>query len=144
MKRRFASALPLAALLAASLAAPATAAVINGTSGPDVLVGTAQADTMRGYGGADKIYGKAGADWINTGKDLKKDVVYAGAGNDRIFLRVYDHVYAGAGNDTLRVLKMTFTFGTRISCGPGHDTLVMPYGWSVGRPPGCEHVVENP
>ncbi len=162
MRSRLMCAWSIAALLTVSLAAPTAAATINGTNGPDVLNGTANADTIHGYAGSDRIYGHGGrdslyagrgadkvsggarADRIYTGKDLKRDLVYGGPGPDRIYARAFDWVYAGSGNDTIRIVQMTFNMQTQIRCGPGYDTLIMPYGWSIGRPPGCERVIENP
>jgi Ca2+-binding RTX toxin-like protein len=118
--------LPVAALLAVSLAAPVAAAVIHGTSGPDMLVGTAKADTIRGYGGADRIYGKAGADRLFAGYDSKRDRVYGGLGNDRINIWLADTAYAGRGNDVVRLNSGTKWAMTYIYCGPGYDRLYVP------------------
>jgi Ca2+-binding RTX toxin-like protein len=159
MNRRLTRALPVAALLAAGLAAPATAAVINGTSGPDVLVGTAGADTIRGFGGADRIYGKAGRDALYPGRG--RDRVYGGRGADRIFAsgndwkvdRLYggrgpDHIYAsfdivsaGYGNDVIEVFGRRLGMAiAEVDCGPGHDTLIT-HGHPFVNRNDCEHVI---
>lgn len=126
--RRSIQALPAAVLVMVSLAAPAAAAVINGTSGPDVLVGTARADTIHGFGGADRIY---------AGNDSRRDLLYGGPGNDLIFARFGDRVYAGRGNDVVRVRPAAWQHAY-VDCGPGYDHL---YGstWLVGHR-GCEKV----
>lgn len=136
MKSRLGRALPVAALLAVSIAAPAAAAVIDGTSGPDVLVGTANEETMRGFGGADKIYGKGGADRIYGGHDSKKDLLYGGPGNDVIYARFGDRVYAGRGNDVVRVRGAAWKW-TIVNCGPGYDRITGNNPWLVGWS-GCE------
>ncbi|HET8562075.1 MAG TPA: hypothetical protein VFL69_16265 [Marmoricola sp.] len=127
MNKRLVRTLPVAGLLVIGLAGPATAAVINGTDGPDVLVGTSHADTIRGYGGADKIYGEGGGDRIYTGKDRKRDRVWAGPGADRIHARTADYIHAGAGNDVIRLTNVKMMATTIIWCGPGRDRV---YGLS--------------
>lgn len=79
MATRLIRVLPLAALLTAGLAAPATAAVINGTGGPDVLAGTAKADTIRGFGGADRIRADR-ATRVPGGPRMPKPRVRSGSG----------------------------------------------------------------
>lgn len=158
MTTRLIRAMPVAVLLTASLAAPAAAAVINGTNGPDVLVGTAKADTIRGYAGndtlrgstgADRLYGGSGADRLYPGKDSKTDVLRGGPGPDRINARIgpkgvgRDYAYAGYGNDRVRIVN---TYGWAfpfVNCGPGEDTVVLPSGFDT-TPAGCEHVVSAP
>lgn len=158
MGNRLTRALPVAALLTASLAAPAAAGVIDGTSGPDVLVGTRGADTIRGYGGndvlrgrrgADHLYGGRGADRIYAGKDHRPDMVYGRAGNDRIYVDVFDTVYAGRGNDVIIPKITSMSAYLRINCGPGDDRILTGSMWGiqlipkpkVGNPTGnCEHI----
>lgn len=139
----FVHALPLAALMAVTLAPPAMADVINGTEGPDELVGTAQADTIRGFGGndilrgrrgGDRLYGGPGADQLYPGLDSKGDVLYGGAGPDRIRARDRDTVYAGRGNDTIRVSGV----GITVWCGPGEDRVINAEAFIKLR--GCEIV----
>jgi hypothetical protein len=153
MTRRLFRALPVAALLLAGLTAPATAAVIEGTDGPDVLVGTSKADTISGYegddvlrgkAGADRLYGGAGADRLYPGNDAKVDVMRGGPGPDRINARVarqrgQDRVFAGKGDDTVRLIEVWGWYTPRVDCGPGEDTLVVPYRFIPSE--GCEHVV---
>jgi hypothetical protein len=152
-------ALPAAALLLTGLAGPAVAEVVDGTKGPDVLYGTAGADTIRGYKGADtllaragddtlhgglgadRIYGRRGADRILPGDDARKDVLHGGPGPDRIDARTVDVVYAEDGNDTVRVLEVVpWAAYPEVHCGPGVDTLVLPYGVDYGPHLDCEHV----
>ncbi|MGN6130383.1 MAG: hypothetical protein ACTHOK_08590 [Nocardioidaceae bacterium] len=127
MSKRLTGALAGAALISVGLAAPAAAAVINGTSGPDVLIGTTKADAIRGYAGADRIYAKAGGDTVYTGKDRKRDQVWAGPGADRIHGRSGDYIHAGAGNDVIRLTNVKVMATTIVWCGPGRDRV---YGLS--------------
>ncbi|GAA2146097.1 hypothetical protein GCM10009844_21730 [Nocardioides koreensis] len=132
-------ALPATTLLAVSLAAPARAAVINGTSGPDVLVGTQSADSIHGFGGKDTLRGSGGADKLYPGDDSRKDVLRGGPGPDRISARTPDAVYAGAGNDTVRVLEIHGWEFPTIHCGPGRDTVIATYkGFGMSH---CERMV---
>ncbi len=135
-------ALPLGVLLVA-LAAPASAAVVTGTNGPDTLVGTPHADTIRGYKGADTLYGLAGADTLYAGQDRARDHVYGGRGPDRIHMTTMDWVYGGPGDDRF-FFKPAFGTRrqTRIYCGPGNDTVVRLDGYGSAWMSGCEHVVK--
>lgn len=151
MTTRLIRTLPVAALLAASLAAPAMAAVINGGSGPDVLVGTPTADTIRGFGGndvlrgsggADHLYGGHGADRIYGGREVRRDRLYGGAGPDHIYTHTSDTAYAGYGNDTVEIFGPDKFGQVDIFCGPGHDTVIIrragEFPWvNVDN---CEHV----
>lgn len=140
MSKRLTGALAGAALISVSLAAPAAAAVINGTSGPDVLVGTAKADAIHGFGGSDTLYGKAGndqlyggrgpdgvyggggADAIYGGRDARRDILRGGAGPDRIYAIGPDVVFAGRGND--RIVLVDNIPRLKVYCGSGHDTVI--------------------
>jgi Ca2+-binding RTX toxin-like protein len=153
-------ALVIVLVLTGTAAGPATAAIINGTSGSDVLQGTAEADTIRGYAGADRILGRAGADKIYggdgadrlfPGDDSRIDVLRGGPGPDRIFARTgqglgpdenvigRDYVYAGPGNDLVKVVESWGWYLPFLDCGPGHDTVVVPHRMVVTK--GCEHLV---
>lgn len=163
MSNRLTRALPVAALLTASLAAPAAAAVIDGTSGPDVLIGTHGADTIRGYGGndvlrggrgADHLYGGRGADRLYGGIDKRPDVVYGRAGNDRIYVGTFDTVYAGPGNDVIIPVRKLINMSgkLRVNCGPGYDRILGHSMWpiwlipqpKVGAPTGgCEDLATD-
>ena len=118
-------ALSATVVLLGSLAVPAVAEVVTGTNGPDVL------------------YGRTGGDRIFPGDDARKDVLLGGAGPDRITARGYDVVFAGDGDDTVRVLDIV-GFSPKVTCGPGEDTVILPYGWYIGPFPDCEHVREAP
>jgi hypothetical protein len=154
MTVRLIRAIPVAALLAAGLALPAAAAVINGTGGADVLVGTSRADTIHGYRGndvlrgkvgADHLYGGRGADRLYPGDDAQTDVLRGGPGPDVINARIKPHergrdrVYAGGGNDTVRLVEVWGWYTPYVDCGPGKDTLMAPH--RMIRSTGCERVV---
>jgi Ca2+-binding RTX toxin-like protein len=149
MKNRMIHALPVAALLTASLAAPAMAEVIDGTSGPDVLIGTARADTIRGYagndvlrgrGGADHLFGGPGADRLYAGKDSRPDVLYGRSGPDRLYVRGRDTVYAGRGNDVIVGQPYTGFLVVTVSCGAGYDRVlgINPWLLDLKEGHGCE------
>jgi Ca2+-binding RTX toxin-like protein len=98
MSTRSALVVTLGALV---LAAPAWAAVIDGTDGDDALVGTSRADvvharagndTVTALGGADRVYGEDGVDTLRGGDG--RDELDGGAGDDV--------VYGGAGADVIR------------------------------------------
>jgi Ca2+-binding RTX toxin-like protein len=125
------------AISALVLAAPAVAAVINGTSGDDTLRGTAAGDYIYGKGGNDHIipkgghdyaYGGAGDDYLTDfwgveGSDpVARDWFYGGGGADTIYASARDQVYGGVGND--RVFLAYAGAGTLVDCGKGYDRLV--------------------
>lgn len=113
------------------LGRPATivsnAAVINGTSGTDVIIGGSASQRINGhagrdyicaYGGDDVIVGGSGSDriWGGDGDDRisggsGNDIVWGGSGNDRIsggsgsdlLLGGWNHdvLWGGSGNDRL-------------------------------------------
>jgi RTX calcium-binding nonapeptide repeat (4 copies) len=154
MRTRVVSPLLITGVLVASLAGPATAAVISGSPGPDVLLGTPRADTIRGFAGndilrgrrgVDHLYGGHGADRLFPGDDSRTDVLRGGPGPDRIDARVGprgqgpDSVNAGAGNDTVRAVEVWGWAVPQVDCGPGEDTYVVPYRFIPSM--GCEHVV---
>lgn len=158
MATRMTRALPIALLLGVSLAAPATAATIDGTDGADVLVGTTGSDTIRGYAGDDSLRGRAGADVLHggpgadelrPGKDSQVDVLRGGRGPDRIWARIgasgkgADAVHAGRGDDRVVVVNTHGWLSPVVDCGPGDDTVVLPYGFET-RYPHCEHYVQAP
>ncbi|NGN44711.1 hypothetical protein G6N74_27010 [Mesorhizobium sp. CGMCC 1.15528] len=85
-------------------------AVVNGTSGADILDGFGDAvtegdDLIHGYGGDDTIYGLGGDDTIYG--DEGADTLYGGAGSDYLSGdedagpgTVTDFMAGGAGTDT--------------------------------------------
>lgn len=95
----------LVGLLALALAAPATADVVNGTSGPDSVTGTARGDTIRGFAGDDSLEGLGG-----------DDILLGGRGADR--------ADGGAGDDVLRGLGGD----DRLAGRPGDDTQLGGFG----------------
>lgn len=151
-------ALPMALLLGVGLAAPAAASTIEGTDGDDVLVGTTAADTIRGHGGDDILRGRAGADvlrggpgadLLRPGRDSQADLLLGGRGPDRIWARIgvagngTDRVYAGEGDDRVVVVNAYGWLAPLVDCGPGDDTVVLPYGFGT-RYAHCEHHVSAP
>lgn len=106
------------ALMMGPLAAPAHAALIDGTPGDDVIDGTADADqifgfegddTLRGLGGDDQLWGAEGDDRLYGGEG--DDFADGGPGTDNIEGNAgNDNLYGGAGSD--------FIYG-----GPGSDYL---------------------
>jgi hypothetical protein len=66
-------------------------AIVNGTTGDDLLTGTSDADTITGDAGADTISGGAGADTINAGDG--NDIVSGGKGRDEVYLGSGDDVW---------------------------------------------------
>jgi Ca2+-binding RTX toxin-like protein len=94
-------------------------AVINGTSGNNVIIGTALDDTINGLAGDDLIQGLAGPDIINGGSgvdtvDYREKtagiIVTLNGTNDAVvmvngaaedILRAIENVYGGAGDDQI-------------------------------------------
>ena len=83
----------------------ASANLINGSEGADVLVGGAERDTLRGGGGDDRLVGGAGDDQLDGGAG--SDRVHGDAGNDVALYVAAENAAAtdtyvgGAGKDTL-------------------------------------------
>ena len=102
-------------------------AVINGTSGNDVIAGQTLQDQINGYGGHDMItggegddtiYGSAGDDWISGSGG--NDLIIGGTGDDRIADGDgNDEVFAGEGDDLLLAGNGDDIF----SGGKGFDTI---------------------
>lgn len=138
----------VAAGIATFSAGPASAAVVDGTSGDDYyLYGTSYADSiygyegsdsLYGYGGADTLYGHSGYDYLAgaDGRDLLHggsesdyidgsggiDKLYGNGGNDTLLPGFGpDQVRAGYGDDYIYV----YADGNAdfIKCGPGYDTV---------------------
>ena len=80
-----------AVALAAVLVPLASAALINGTAGPDTLMGTSARDYIHGFAGDDELIGSAGLDYA-----------WGGSGNDRIAGNGgRDRAWGGPGDDVV-------------------------------------------
>jgi hypothetical protein len=77
-----ARAVSLALLVLALAAAPAMAAVLTGTDGPDVLAGGGGDDTLSGLGGNDRLRGGGGNDTLDGGPGA--DDMAGGSGRDAV------------------------------------------------------------
>ena len=98
-------------------------AVINGTSGDDVIIGTAGNDVINGGSGNDTICGEGGNDTIN-----------AGSGNDRMWGEVrgggFDTLIGTPGNDVIDggsggdLLVDPQGVGQTLTAGSGNDTVL--------------------
>ncbi|MBD0330625.1 MAG: exo-alpha-sialidase [Thermoleophilia bacterium] len=104
-------------VLFAGAAAGATARVVTGTNGRDVLRGTNAADVLRGLGGSDRLFGLGGSDLLDGGGG--RDRVAGGRGPDRITIE-----HDGASD--------------RVQCGPGRDVVAADRRDGVARD--CEVV----
>jgi Ca2+-binding RTX toxin-like protein len=75
-------------------------AILNGTTGSDLLRGTSLKDTIDGKGGNDTLYGNAGDDSLIGGPG--NDFIYGGDGNDTVNAASgdgSDHIYGDKGRD---------------------------------------------
>ena len=97
----------VAALAATSFA---TAALIIGTPGPDVLFGTAAADVIHGKAGDDRIHGRGGPDLLFGEAD--DDRMGGGQGRDSLYGNAGDDVLHARADDRAR---------DYLNCGPGWD-----------------------
>ncbi|NYI46540.1 hypothetical protein BJ993_003620 [Nocardioides aromaticivorans] len=132
MGRRLGVIILLSTALAVGFAAPSSAAVINGTSGPDTLRGTSSADEIYGHGGNDVISDGAGNDSIWGGYGADDIGIFGGL----------DHVWAGPGNDRLVINLTGPAVRDVVECGPGYDSVVVRYldGGAAPILSGCEDV----
>ena len=102
-------------------------AIINGTSGNNILRGTANADEMNGLGGHDQLFGGRHDDTLNGGDG--NDTLDGGSGND--FLNGgtgADTLNGGNGNDQLNGEAGADTLNggddfDRLDGGTGADTM---------------------
>lgn len=78
---------------------------LHGHDGNDSLYGDAGNDSLFGGDGVDKLIGGDGNDYLEGGNDDVRDVLTAGAGNDRVVVQGLDVATGGSGSDTL-VLSM--------------------------------------
>lgn len=92
----------VATAVALIVAAPAPAARIQGTQGPDRLVGTPRDDAVYGRAGDDRLVGRGGHDLLHGGPG--RDALVGETGDDKAVVH-----YDGAV-DT-------------VSCGPGRDVV---------------------
>lgn len=125
----------IAVLLVTTVAA---AAVVNGTSGDDVLEGTSNPDTLNGYDGNDILYGYGGDDvlWSGPGSDVSRgdnhnDTIHGEGGNDKLYgADGNDELRGGDGSDSLTGNAGDDRFYDRgdahvdeFYCGLGNDTV---------------------
>jgi Ca2+-binding RTX toxin-like protein len=102
-------------------------AIINGTSGNNVLNGTTSADEINGFGGHDQLFGGRHDDTLNGGDG--NDTLDGGSGND--FLNGgtgADTLNGGNGNDQLNGEAGADTLNggddfDRLDGGTGADTM---------------------
>jgi Ca2+-binding RTX toxin-like protein len=119
----------LTAVAALGFVTTASAALIRGTPGDDVLVGTPNGDLIYGGAGNDVIRGHAG-----------NDVLYGGHGNDVMWPGAgVDVQYGGQGNDVLHALAND-NQADILDCGPGFDTAIVIRN-DPARFRGCEVIV---
>ncbi|MBK8275970.1 MAG: calcium-binding protein [Nitrospira sp.] len=75
-------------------------AIINGSSGNDILKGTLSADEINGFAGNDQLFGGRGSDTLNGGDG--NDTLDSGSGNDLLNGGAgADRLDGGTGNDLL-------------------------------------------
>jgi RTX calcium-binding nonapeptide repeat (4 copies) len=130
-----ASATLLSSLMAATIAAPVSAALtcdglvatLVGTAGDDILEGTNGLDVIVGLAGDDVIKGLKGSDHICGGPG--NDIIWGGDEDDRVF--------GGGGDDTL------YGHGGRdlLKGGPGDDRMKGELGDDVLRGNGGNDVL---
>lgn len=78
----------------------AIVAIINGSSGNDILKGTLSADEINGFAGNDQLFGGRGSDTLNGGDG--NDTLDSGSGNDLLNGGAgADRLDGGTGNDLL-------------------------------------------
>jgi len=117
-----------AMFVALAMAREASAQVIEGTSGGDVLVGTDNGDKISGYGGSDTLRGKAGGDTL-TG----------GSGDDTLECDFGWDEALGNGDDDLIGCAEADGKADFIDGGSGFDTCFWRVGGTVIER--CEQVI---
>ena len=108
---------------------------IDGSIGSDTIEGGAGVDTLLGGDGDDAIYGiKKYEDYHGTipVADSTPDVIYGGAGNDRLLTVGYDEVYGGTGDDYVWQFGDCLTLGFATSSGIPQNTNAILETW--GKP----------
>lgn len=76
--------------------------LINGGAGHDTLYGFDGNDTLDGGSGNDLLYGGIGNDWMMGGSGVGSDTMYGEEGNDRVDGGSgNDVLHGGTGNDTV-------------------------------------------
>ncbi|KAB0265775.1 calcium-binding protein [Microvirga brassicacearum] len=78
---------------------------LHGNDGNDSLSGDAGNDSLFGGDGVDKLIGGDGNDYLDGGSDEVRDVLTAGAGNDRVVVHGLDVATGGSGSDTLALSR---------------------------------------
>lgn len=105
---------------------------LYGGDGADVIYAGNYGDSITGGHGDDIIFGGDGDDYIIGGDDresyLDSDIIYAGAGNDSIFVSGTSYVDAGSGDDTITVSGYSgnnYATGVTVDGGIGNDKYVI-------------------
>jgi len=75
---------------------------LDGGAGDDQLLGGAGADKLSGGDGDDSLDGGAST-FYSSSRDLMRDVLLAGGGNDSVTVDSGDYAMGGSGNDTLNL-----------------------------------------
>ncbi|MCA9034378.1 MAG: DUF4347 domain-containing protein, partial [Planctomycetaceae bacterium] len=108
-------------------------AVINGTSGSDILVTYAGNDTVDGGAGDDQISGGNGTNTLRGGSG--NDSIYGGSGIDNLYGDAGDDLLEGAaGNDSLQGgpgndILNGGAGDDSLQGGVGDDTYILTNGW---------------
>jgi len=103
--------------------AAATALILTGTDGDDLLSGSDLADTISGGAGNDSIAGHDGADVLNGGNG--DDTIDGGNGDDEIRDEGGANVlHGGAGNDTIWAIAYNATPQSSTVDGGSGDDLI--------------------
>ena len=112
--------------------------LVAGGPGRDLLIGGTGNDRVVGGTGNDRLSGDEGRDFLQGGAG--KNVLLGGTGDD--FLTTGsggDRAVGGPGNDSINAAKAGRA--TRISCGPGRDTVRVNENENRNRNlRGCERV----
>ena len=113
-------------------------AIIDGTTGNDLLDGTATADTINGLAGNDTINGLEGDDILDGGAG--NDLISGGIGNDQLLNGGGIDALLGGDGDDLLILNAATLAGGIYDGGAGFDTIVARMYGSAARVP---HYLQN-